>query len=275
MAEIYKTVPSLVPHPYGLGQCRHGNVDIYFLLFDFIEMSEELPDPTQLSRSLSHLHRTSASPTGKFGFSIATCHGKVPQEVAWDESWTSFFTNLLKGALYEDVKTNGQWPALEKVASRVLEKVIPRLLGALESDGRSVKPALIHGDLWEGNIAMEKHTGKIFLIDAAAYYAHAEMEIGMWRCERHAIHDSKYRDAYLEQVPKDEPVEEWDDRNRLYCVKMNIIHSAHHKDIKERRTAFEDMCYLTDKYAPYAPEEMARDGLLELFSQAVEEAELH
>lgn len=236
MFEIYKTVPSLVPRPYGCGQFRQDKVNTYFLLSDFIEMSEGLPNHVELSKCIASLHRKSMSPTGKFGFFTTTCHGKIPQHVAWDSSWTTFYTGLLQDALQRDLETNGPWPVLERVSSRVLNKVIPRLLGALESGGRSIRPSLIHGDLWEGNIATEAGTGNIFLIDAGAYYAHSEMEIGMWRCERHAIRDEKFKNAYLEQVPKSEPIDEWDDRNRLYCVKMNVIHSAHHRGVRERKT---------------------------------------
>ena len=132
----------------------------------------------KLSKCIASLQRKSVSPTGKFGFFTPTYHGKIPQHVAWDGSWTSFFTKLFDGALQNDLETNGSSPVFEKVASRVLSKVIPRLLGALESDGRSIRPTLIHGDLWDGNIVTEEGSRKIFLIDAAAYYAHHEMEIG-------------------------------------------------------------------------------------------------
>ncbi|KAL9580325.1 MAG: hypothetical protein Q9212_004562 [Teloschistes hypoglaucus] len=275
MSEIYKATPSLVPHPYGCGQFRHGNDDLSFLLSDFIDMDTRLPDPEKLSECITTLQRQSHSPTGEFGFFTTTCHGKIPQQVSWDSSWTSFYAKLLQGALQQDLDHNGPWPRYEKVASRTVQKVVPRLLGALEADGRSVEPVLTHGDLWEGNIATEKGTGKTLLIDAAAYYAHHEMEIGMWRCQRHAIHDPKFRDAYLDRMPKDEPKDEWDDRNRLYCVKMNVIHSAHHDHVEERKTAFEDMCFLVDKYAPFSPNALEREGLKEWLPQAVEEAKSH
>ncbi|KAL8706989.1 MAG: hypothetical protein Q9201_000037 [Fulgogasparrea decipioides] len=295
MSEIYHTDPAIIPRPYGIGRLHHGNLTTYFLLSDFIEMCEELPDPVGLATKLVSLQQKSISPTGKFGFSTVTCHGKIPQHVAWDSSWTSFYTKLLRDALQRDFENNGPWPALEMVASRVLENVTPRLLDALVSDQRPVKPVLIHGDLWEGNIATERGTARILVIDAAAYYAHSEMEVGMWRCERHAIHDEKYKNAYLEQVPKDEPADEWDDRNRLYCIKMNVIHSAHHRGVRERQTydlphpqqpsrsgmrltkssVFEDMCYLIDKYAPYGFEESEQEGFVKAFSQAVERAKSH
>ena len=49
--EIYKTVPSLVPRPYGCGRFRQAEINEYFLLIDFIEMKEALPDPVELSKS--------------------------------------------------------------------------------------------------------------------------------------------------------------------------------------------------------------------------------
>ncbi|KAI4092018.1 MAG: hypothetical protein LQ339_008022 [Xanthoria mediterranea] len=275
MFEIFRTTPSSVPRPYGCGRFDQDGVEIHFLLMDYIDMKNELPDPVALSRVIAHLHRTSMSPTAEFGFFATTCHGKVPQRVTWERSWTSFYRNLLQAAIRKDFEANGPWPALEKVAPIILNKVVPRLLGALESGGRSIKPALIHGDLWEGNIAVRRESGDILLIDAAAYYAHSEMEIGMWRCERHAIHDPKFTKAYLQQMPKDEPVEEWDDRNRLYCVKMNIVHSAHHRNAKERQTAFEDMCYLVNKYGGYTANARPQVVRTESFMQAAEAAKFH
>ena len=86
-----------------------------------------------------------------------------------------------------DFETNGPWEELRKVEERTLSRVIPRLIGALEADGRSIKPCLIHADLWEGNTGTSYDTSEIFLFDAGAYYAHNEMEIGDWRCPYNKI----------------------------------------------------------------------------------------
>ena len=50
-----------------------------------------------------------------------------------------------------DIEANGVWPELEAAAEQVITGVIPRLLGILQSDGRELKPSLIHGDCWEGD----------------------------------------------------------------------------------------------------------------------------
>ena len=46
--------------------------------------------------------------------------------------------------MVEGFKTDGPWPELETVEGRVVSHIIPRLIGALEADGRGVKPCLIH-----------------------------------------------------------------------------------------------------------------------------------
>lgn len=236
MSELYKTMPSLVPKPHAWGKFRSSELETYFFLCDFIEMRNQLPDPAQLCARLAELHRVSVSPTGKFGFHISTYHGKFPQKVGWDGNWASFFKNLLEGALRLDLQTNGSWPEFERVSERTLNNVVPRLLGVLQEEGREIKPCLIHGDLWEGNIGTSYDDNSILIFDAGAYYAHNEMEIGMWRCVRHRINAKIFTRQYLREFPVSEPVEEWDDRNRIYCVKMNIIHSAHHKGDIVRQT---------------------------------------
>ena len=236
MTELYKTVPTLVPQPHAWGKFKTEQPDTYFFLCDFIDMRNQLPDPARLCPRIAELHRMSVSPTGKFGFHIPTYHGKYPQSVQWNDNWASFFRNLLEDALRLDLGTNGPWPDFEKVSERVLNKVIPRLLGVLQKNGRSIKPCLIHGDLWEGNIGTAYGDNSILIFDSGAYYAHNEMEIGMWRCVRHQISSKIFTRQYFREYPVSEPVKEWDDRNRIYCVKMNIVHSAHHKGDVVRQT---------------------------------------
>jgi protein-ribulosamine 3-kinase len=98
------------------------------------------------------------------------------------------------------MEKNGQWEELDVLFNATKTHLISRLLGVLESEGRSIKPCLIHGDLWDGNVATDTETGEPFIFDAAAYYAHNEMELGIWRAKRHKLREEIYRDAYLRHV---------------------------------------------------------------------------
>ncbi|KIY00051.1 uncharacterized protein Z520_04689 [Fonsecaea multimorphosa CBS 102226] len=253
MSELYKTMPELFPKPYTWGKYSTSSVETYYFLAEFIDMSDRVPEPDQLCSKLARLHKTSVSPTGKFGFHVPTCQGRNPQAIAWESNWTTFFTNLLRHVIALDDAENGAWDALSTLEDRLLAEVVPYLLDNLTKDGRVLKPSLIHGDLWEGNTGTSYQTGAIYLFDAAAMYAHHELEIGNWRCSYNKIHHKIYTQTYLRYNEPSEPTEEWADRNRLYCIYYNILYSVNHRGQGKavRQTAFDDMYYLIDKFAPF------------------------
>ncbi|KKY28033.1 putative glutathione s-transferase [Diplodia seriata] len=179
MSAIYEAAPDFVPKPHSWGEFRSKEPRTYFFLSQFIDMfSNWVPEPNQLCKKLARLHRDSVSPTGMFGFHVKTCQGRSAQHVGWDASWTACFTKILGHVMKLDANANGRWDAFDEIGRRITMRVIPRLIGALEADGRSVKPCLIHADLWEGNTGMSVETGDIYIFDAASLYAHNEMEIG-------------------------------------------------------------------------------------------------
>lgn len=231
MSALYNTMPTFVPKPHSWGKFCHGNHNTYFFISQFFDMSDRVPLPNQLCQKLAQLHRSSVSPTGKFGFHVTTCQGQTPQgSGCWEDKWADLFTKLLLHVVDLDFKINGYWEALDKLEKRVLSNVIPRLIGNLERDGRKIKPCLIHGDLWEGNTGTSYDTGDIYLFDAGSFYAHNEMEIGNWRCHYNKIHDEVYTRTYLKYYGPSEPEDEWDDRNRMYCIYYNVIYSVNHRN---------------------------------------------
>lgn len=236
--EIEKLMPGLTPKPRAWGEFEVANPPTFFFLSDFVHMDvTSAPDPVQFTSKIAELHRKSRSPTGKFGFDVTTCDGKMAHTVAWEESWAVFYAKLLQGVADLDIKTNGRDLELEAATANVMTKVIPRLLGALQTKSHSIKPSLVHGDLWEGNVGTRLESGEIVLFDAGSYYAHNEMDLGIWRsaCGQHFRSDA-YTREYLRNFPAAEPVEEFDDRNRLYSLKYNLNYSAGHPGSAMRMT---------------------------------------
>ena len=88
---------------------------------------------------------------------------------------------MLKYVIAMDFELNGYWEGL-KLQKRLITQGIPRLLDALVQGGRSIKAGLIHGDFWEGSCETAIDNGQMYIFDAAAFYAHHEMEVGDWRC---------------------------------------------------------------------------------------------
>lgn len=106
MAELHQTSPDLIPKPYRAGKCR--NSDPCFFLSEFVHIHHRTPDSVQLGAKIAELHRSSTSPTGKFGFFVTPFDGRLPLIVDWESSWTTFFKKLLKGVYHLDVQYNGE-----------------------------------------------------------------------------------------------------------------------------------------------------------------------
>ncbi|KAK0702880.1 Fructosamine kinase-domain-containing protein [Apiosordaria backusii] len=249
---IYDLLPDFIPRPFGFGAYKQTPT-AYFYLSEFVDMDVTTPpDPSEWTKRLANMHKQSRSPTGKFGFPVTTCDGKTAHTVDWEESWTDFYRKLLLGVCRLDIEANGSWPELELATKHVANVIIPRLLGNLKTaEGKQIKPCIIHGDLWEGNMGISRKTNKSLLFDAGSYFAHNEMELGHWRCEFSSVfRDSRYIQHYKQHYPPAEPAEEFDDRNRLYSLKGAINYSVGHPNSSLRKTAYNNMLYLIEKYAP-------------------------
>ncbi|KAB8274971.1 Fructosamine/Ketosamine-3-kinase [Aspergillus minisclerotigenes] len=224
MKAIYALLPDFAPRPIAWGTYK-VKPDIHFFLCEYREMTHDMPDPHKFTVRLAALHQNSTSPTGKFGFHMATYSGNLPQINEWEDSWEVFFAKNMKMALELEVKAKGPDPELDHLVPILFEKVIPRLLRPLESDGRSVKPSLVHGDLWYGNSGIDVKTGESLVFDACSFYAHNEYEFGQWRpiCNRFG---DEYLTAYHSYVPKSAPEEDYDGRLDLYKLRFNTHVSA-------------------------------------------------
>lgn len=224
--KIHEVMPGFIPAPLAWGQCRASSPPKFFILKEFCDMSSHLPEPVQFCEKLARLHAVSRSPTGKFGFHVPTMQGYIAHRVDWDSSWASFFSKMLADLVDHDLAINGRWTEYEDAVTKTRTIVIPRLLGALETEGRTLVPKLIHGNLWEENCGTSLETGEVQIFDACSFYAHSEMELGMWRSERVRFRSKTYMRQYLRNVGISEPADEFDDRNRLYAVNHNINRST-------------------------------------------------
>lgn len=173
MSAIYDVLPDFAPKPIAYGTYE-SIPDTHFFLCDFQDMVEEMPDPHKFTARLATLHQNSKSPNGKFGFQMSTYSGNLPQMNEWEDSWEVFFTKNMKWALKLELLAKGHDPEFDVLIPILFDKVIPRLLRPLESEGRSVKPSLVHGDLWYANSGINVDTDECKIFDACCFYAHNE-----------------------------------------------------------------------------------------------------
>ncbi|XDG10256.1 hypothetical protein ABKA04_009871 [Annulohypoxylon sp. FPYF3050] len=200
MNEIYKVMPVFAPKPIAFGSYQ-TIPNTHFYLCEFHKLLDDMPNPHKFTKNLAELHQNSKSPTGKFGFHLPTYSGILPQWTEWEDSWEVFFTHNLRMALNLEIKVRGHDPELDVLVPAIFDKVIPRLLRPLESEGRSVKPCLVHGDLWYANSGIDADTGDSIIFDACCFYAHNE---------------SEYLQAYHDYVKISAPEEDYDGRLDLY-----------------------------------------------------------
>jgi len=182
MKAIHKLQPDFVPKPIAWGTYE-SVPNTHFFLCQFKDMTDEMPDPDQFTARLAALHQNSESPNGQFGFHITSYSGNLPQINDWETSWETYFTKSMRLALELELEAKGPDPEFDTLVPVLFEKVIPRLLRPLESEGRSVKPSLVHGDLWYANSGIDVDTSESLIFDACSFYAHNECKsIGRSKC---------------------------------------------------------------------------------------------
>ncbi|EAQ85348.1 hypothetical protein CHGG_09362 [Chaetomium globosum CBS 148.51] len=201
---IHAVSPIFGPEPYGWG--KYDGSDVYFLVAEFREVGEQPPNPVKFTKRLAEMHKKSQSPTGKFGFHVKTCHARIQQMTdCWEDSWATLYRKQLALMVELDEAKHGEWPEFKVACQLILDKVIPRLLEPLQSNGRSIKPCLIHGNLWDENTATDMATGEPFIYDGGSFYGHNEYEIGNWRAARHRLSAAPYVKGYLREYRASEP----------------------------------------------------------------------
>lgn len=81
-----------------------------------------------------------------------------------------------------------------------------------------LKPSLVHGDLWHGNVGVDRATGEPLVFDAGSFYAHHEYEFGVWRQGWNRLGREVGVQRYLGFGVRSEPVEDFEARVELYAV---------------------------------------------------------
>ena len=171
---LYSIIPENVPRPVAVGVLARDSSK-HFLISEFVDLIEELPPVADLAEVIARLHRDSVSPSDKFGFDVPTCQS-LQLTNRWCDTWEEFFTRAFRGTVALEQQTQGHSSELERLAEAMCKTVIPRLLGPMESEGRALKPTLVHGDLWHGNVGINSRTGTVVLYDCCAFFGHHECE---------------------------------------------------------------------------------------------------
>ncbi|MGY5850014.1 fructosamine kinase family protein [Salegentibacter sp. F14] len=155
--------PGVIDVPQVLDTGRIEN--IAYLLLEYKEPAPKAQDfPRIFGEQLAALHQTSSN---AFGFSEDNYIGSLPQFNNTSNSADDFYISQRLEPQIRLAKEQGYSLKLTKNFYKNISALIPK-----------ERPALIHGDLWNGNFLINKK-GLPCLIDPATAYAPREMDLAM------------------------------------------------------------------------------------------------
>lgn len=129
----------------------------------------------------------------KFGFYTDTCCGYLKQDNTWKDTWLELYArkiDLQMELLNKNYRNNE--------ARELWSQLLPKLSKFFE--GLEIKPALIHGDLWGGNVGETSSEPVIF--DPASYYGHSEFDLSI--SKMFGGFGSSFFDSYHKLIPQAE-----------------------------------------------------------------------
>jgi fructosamine-3-kinase len=162
-----------------------------FLALGWIDAGPSTPAADEaLGRGLAQLHAAGAPAFGGPGETLRICPLALPNEPVAD--WPTFYATRRLEPLARLAHDRGALPAdapalLDRLTSRIYD-----LAGSPEP------PARVHGDLWSGNVLIDRDE-RPWLIDPAPHGGHRELDLAMLRL--FGGPSERFFQTYEEQTP--------------------------------------------------------------------------
>lgn len=163
---------------------------------------------TQLGEGLAQQHQHTQA---QFGLDHDNFIGALPQRNQPHQHWADFFRE-------ERILPQIQMPQAVRLLGADSRKRLTQLLQKAANIFPVEPPALLHGDLWGGNLLCDT-TSKPVLIDPAVYYGHREMELAFMQL--FDSYPTAFYDAYQEISPL---TSGWEERMDLYNLYPMLVH---------------------------------------------------
>jgi len=195
-------VPNVLHYgPYG----KMGS----FLVMEYLNIGGRYSQ-AELGTKVAQMHlaepAVQEAKDGLFGFHVNNTIGGTPQPNEWTRDWVEF---LRDKRIMHQIRL-ARDPELSKLGEQLCNNLGDYF------EGITVKPSILHGDLWSGNVSGVDGEPGIF--DPACYYGHHEAEWGMSWC---ASLNGDFWAAYRNLIPKDPGFEE---RKQIYLLYHYLNH---------------------------------------------------
>lgn len=183
--------------------------DYQFLLLEFIENAAPSSNFWKIfGEQLAALHQTSNS---SFGLDHDNYMGSLKQSNSWQTNWADFF---IENRLHPQLTLAVNTKQISKEQSKKFEALYSKLNQLVPDE----KPALVHGDLWSGNL-LSGANGPT-LIDPAVCYGNREADLAM--TQLFGGFNQSYLDAYQNTFPLSPGFSERIDIYNLYPLLIHV-----------------------------------------------------
>ena len=162
-----------------------------FLAIEYLPLADR-GDHSSLGKLVAKLHQR-CSETGQYGWPQANFIGLTPQTNDWHSRWSDFWWHQRCKPQLDLAYSQGHRRQLEP-RERALRDRVDDLLA-----NHQPPPALLHGDLWNGNKGF-LNNGKPTLFDPASYYGDPETDLAMTRL--FGGFDKAFYDTYHQTHPR-------------------------------------------------------------------------
>ena len=198
--------PFRIPQVHGTGEFENWS----YLILECIDNSGADLDPILFGKNLAKMHQMTAD---SFGLDHDNFIGSMEQINKKHTNWSDFYASqrlepLVRKAYHKDHLNKNELQLFE-VFYRKLKDLIPR-----------EEPALLHGDLWQGNLIHDEFSGPV-LIDPAVYYGHREMDLSM--LELFGSIPESTMDAYQQAFPLEKGLKDRKDIHQLYPLLVHLL----------------------------------------------------
>jgi protein-ribulosamine 3-kinase len=188
----------------------HGsNFNCSYLILEYIESG--LPGENywnDFGLKLSKMHRHTKL---WYGLEFNNYIGTLPQKNEKKDRWESFF---MERRLEPQVKIAFESGKIDQKIVSDFYSLYKKIPGILIEE----HPALLHGDLWSGNV-MTSSNGNTCLVDPAVYYGNREIEIAFTLL--FGGFKKEFYQSYFENFPVEKGFEQ---RSEIYNLYPLLVH---------------------------------------------------
>jgi len=204
LEEITKSQSILLPQVI----CYGKNAEFSYIVLEYIPMSP-LSQHEQAGEQIAQMHQTFSN---NFGWKRDNTIGSTPQPNNKESDWVTFWAKHRLRHQLELAKKVGYPIKSYEAGLKLAENLYPFF------SGYDVKPSLLHGDLWAGNMASDI-SGKPVIYDPAVYFGDRETDLAL--TELFGGYNKGFYAAYNSYYPLDQG---YKTRKTLY----NLYHILNH-----------------------------------------------